>query len=181
ERFYIAPATHALRETGDKGPGEDPGLWDVHFAYSYGTQAALVAVDEATGEVEVLKVVAAHDAGRVINPQGVRGQLEGGIVMGVGYALSEGLVLDRGRILNDNLHKLRVPGIGATPQMETVIVEKPEPGGPFGAKGMGELAMNPTAPAIINAIRDAVGVDLDDLPADRARVAAAIKRAKQEG
>ncbi|MHB0886325.1 MAG: molybdopterin-dependent oxidoreductase [Bacillota bacterium] len=181
ERFYVAPATHALRETGDKGPGEDPGLWDVHFAYSYGTQAALVAVDEATGEVEVLKVVAAHDAGRVINPQGVRGQLEGGIVMGVGFALSEGLVLDRGRILNDNLHKLRVPGIGATPQMETVIVEKPEPGGPFGAKGMGELAMNPTAPAIINAIRDAVGVDLDDLPADRARVAAAIKRAKQEG
>ncbi len=181
ERFYVAPTTHALRETGDKAPGDDPGLWDVHFAYSYGTQAALVAVDEATGEVEVLKVVAAHDAGRIINPQGVRGQLEGGIVMGVGYALSEGLVLDRGRIVNDNLLKLRVPGVGVAPEMETEIIEKPEPGGPFGAKGMGELAMNPTAPAIINAIRDAVGVDIDDLPADRARVAAAIRRARQEG
>ena len=181
ESFYVAPTTHALRETADKAPGEDPRLWDVHFAYSYGTQAALVAVDEETGEVEVLKVVAAHDTGRVINPQGVRGQLEGGIVMGIGYALSEGLVLDDGRIVNDNLLKLRVPGVGATPEMESVFIEKPEPGGPFGAKGMGELAMNPTAPAIVNAIRDAVGVYVNDLPADRERIAAAIRRAAGRG
>lgn len=177
ECFYVAPTTYALRDTADKVPGEDPRLWDVHFAYSYGTQAALVAVDEETGEVEVLKVVAAHDAGRVINPQGVRGQLEGGIVMGIGYALSEGLVLENGRIVNNNLLKLRVPGVGLTPEMDSVIIEKPEPGGPFGAKGMGELAMNPTAPAIINAIRDAVGVYVNDLPADKGRVAAAMKRA----
>jgi len=136
-------------------------------------------VDEVTGEVEVLKVVAAHDAGRVINPQGVRGQLEGGIVMGIGYALSEGLVLENGRIVNDNLLKLRVPGVGLTPEMDPVIIEKLDPGGPFGAKGMGELAMNPTAPAIINAIRDAVGVYVNDLPADKERVAAAIRRAGQ--
>jgi aldehyde oxidoreductase len=181
ESFYVAPATYALRETADKAPGEDPNLWDVHFAYSYGTQAALVAVDEATGEVEVLKVVAAHDAGRVINPQGVRGQLEGGIVMGIGYALSEGLVLEGGRIVNDNLLKLRIPGVGLTPEMDPVIIEKLDPGGPFGAKGMGELAMNPTAPAIINAIRDAVGVYVNDLPADKGRVAAAIKRAARRG
>ncbi len=177
ERFYVAPATRPLRDTADKAPGEDPTLWDVHFAYSYGTQAVLVAVDEETGEVEVLKVVAAHDAGRVINPQGVRGQLEGGIVMGIGYALSEGLVLEDGRIVNDNLRKLRVPGVGVTPEMDALVIEKPEPGGPFGAKGLGELAMNPTAPAIINAIRDAVGVHLNDLPASKERVAAAIKRA----
>jgi len=181
ESFYVAPTTYALRETADKAPGEDPSLWDVHFAYCYGTQAALVAVDEATGEVEVLKVVAAHDAGRVINPQGVRGQLEGGIVMGIGYALSEGLVLEDGRIINDNLLKLRVPGIGLTPEMDPVIIEKLDPGGPFGAKGMGELAMNPTAPAIINAIRDAVGVYVNDLPADKGRVAAAIRRAARRG
>jgi aldehyde oxidoreductase len=177
ESFYVAPATHALRETADKVPGEDQSLWDVHFAYSYGAQAALVAVDEETGEVEVLKVVAAHDAGRVINPQGARGQLEGGIVMGIGYALSEGLVLEDGRIVNDNLLKLRIPGVGLTPEMDPVIIEKLDPGGPFGAKGMGELAMNPTAPAIINAIRDAVGVYVNDLPADKERVAAAIRRA----
>jgi len=181
ESFYVAPTTYALRETADKAPGEDPSLWDVHFAYCYGTQAALVAVDEATGEVEVLKVVAAHDAGRVINPQGVRGQLEGGIVMGIGYALSEGLVLEDGRIINDNLLKLRVPGIGLTPEMDPVIIEKLDPGGPFGAKGMGELAMNPTAPAIINAIRDAVGVYVNDLPADKGRVAEAIRRASGSG
>jgi CO/xanthine dehydrogenase Mo-binding subunit/aerobic-type carbon monoxide dehydrogenase small subunit (CoxS/CutS family) len=179
ESVYVAPTTYALRETADKAPGEDPSLWDVHFAYSFGTQAALVAVDEETGEVEVLKVVAAHDAGRVINPQGVRGQLEGGIVMGIGYALSEGLILENGRIVNDNLLKLRVPGVGLTPEMDPVIIEKLDPGGPFGAKGMGELAMNPTAPAIINAIRDAVGVYVNDLPADRGRVAAAIRRAAQ--
>ncbi len=172
ESFYVAPTTYALRETADKVPGEASGLWDVHFAYSYGTQAALVAVDEATGEVEVLKVVAAHDAGRVINPQGARGQLEGGIVMGIGYALSEGLVLEDGRIVNDNLSRLRVPGVGLVPAMDPVIIEKPDPGGPFGAKGMGELAMNPTAPAIINAIRDAVGVYVNDLPANPERVAA---------
>jgi len=181
ESFYVAPTTYALRETADKAPGEDPSLWDVHFAYSYGTQAALVAVDEVTGEVEVLKVVAAHDAGRVINPQGVRGQLEGGIVMGIGYALSEGLVLEDGRIVNDNLLKLRVPGVGLTPEMDPVIIEKLDPGGPFGAKGMGELAMNPTAPAIINAIRDAVGVYVNDLPADKGRVAGAIRWAARRG
>jgi aldehyde oxidoreductase len=181
ESFYVAPTTYALRETADKAPGEDPSLWDVHFAYSYGTQAALVAVDEETGEVEVLKVVAAHDAGRVINPQGVRGQLEGGIVMGIGYALSEGLVLEDGRIVNDNLLKLRVPGVGLTPEMDPVIIEKLDPGGPFGAKGMGELAMNPTAPAIVNAIRDAVGVYVNDLPADKGRVAEAIRRAGGSG
>jgi len=179
ESVYVAPTTYALRETADKVPGEDPSLWDVHFAYSFGTQAALVAVDEVTGEVEVLKVVAAHDAGRVINPQGVRGQLEGGIVMGIGYALSEGLVLENGRIVNDNLLKLRVPGVGLTPEMDPVIIEKLDPGGPFGAKGMGELAMNPTAPAIVNAIRDAVGVYVNDLPADKERVVAAIRRAGQ--
>ncbi len=177
ECFYIAPTTYALPETADKLPGQDPRLWDIHFAYSYGTQAALVAVDEETGEVEVLKVVAAHDAGRVVNPQGVRGQLEGGIVMGIGYALSEGLVLDSGRIINDNLLKLRVPGVGLTPEMDLTVIEKPEPGGPFGAKGMGELAMNPTAPAIINAIHDAVGVWVNDLPADKKRLAAATRRA----
>jgi len=181
ESVYVAPTTYALRETADKVPGEDPSLWDVHFAYSFGTQAALVAVDEETGEVEVLKVVAAHDAGRVINPQGVRGQLEGGIVMGIGYALSEGLVLENGRIVNDNLLKLRVPGVGLTPEMDPVIIEKLDPGGPFGAKGMGELAMNPTAPAVINAIRDAVGVYINDLPADKERVAAAIRRAARRG
>jgi len=181
ESVYVAPTTYALRETADKAPGEDPSLWDVHFAYSFGTQAALVAVNEETGEVEVLKVVAAHDAGRVINPQGVRGQLEGGIVMGIGYALSEGLVLENGRIVNDNLLKLRVPGVGLTPEMDPVIIEKLDPGGPFGAKGMGELAMNPTAPAVINAIRDAVGVYINDLPADKERVAAAIRRAGRSG
>ena len=77
--------------------------------------------------------------------------------------------------------KLRVPGVGLTPEMDPVIIEKLDPGGPFGAKGMGELAMNPTAPAIINAIRDAVGVYVNDLPADKGRVAAAIKQAARSG
>lgn len=175
EYFYVAPETNALRERADKTASDDPRLWDVHFAYSYATQAALVAVDESTGEVEVLKVAAAHDAGRVINPQGVQGQLEGGIVMGLGYALSEGLVLDHGRIINDNLAKLRVPAVDVTPAMDLAVVEKPDPGGPFGAKGMGELAMNPTAPAIVNAIHDAVGVWINDLPANKERVLTALK------
>ncbi len=180
ESFYVAPATHPLQPKADKPAGEDPKLWDVHFAYSYGTQAALVAVDKESGEVEVLKVVAAHDAGRVINSQGVRGQLEGGIVMGIGYALTEGVAVEEGRILSDNLHKLHLPGVGRTPEMDLRFVEKPEPEGPFGAKGMGELAMNPTAPAIINAIHDAVGVWVDDLPAEKGRVAAAMRRPRND-
>jgi CO/xanthine dehydrogenase Mo-binding subunit len=175
ESFYLAPTTYPLRETADQQPGDDPRLWDVHFAYCYGAQAAVVSVDVATGEVEVIEVVAAHDVGRAINPEGVRGQMEGGIMMGLGYALSEQVELDHGRIVSDNLQKLRVPRIGVTPAMDVVIIETPEPGGPFGAKGMGELATNPTAPAIINAIRDAVGSHIDDLPATREKVLAEIK------
>jgi aldehyde oxidoreductase len=181
ESFYVAPETFALREPADRDPVADARLWDVHFAYCFGTQAAAVAVDETSGEVTVLKVVAAHDAGRVIFDTGFRGQIEGGIVMGLGYALSEEVRLDRGRITNDNLLALGVPRFRDAPEMVVAAVESPDPGGPLGAKGVGELAINPTAPAIINAIHDAVGVWIDELPATPEKVRAALAAAAKGG
>lgn len=163
QHFYVAPNTKVLKDCSDN-PEYDPEEFRLHFAYCYGTQAAIVEVDENTGQVEVLKVIAAHDVGKAINPNAVEGQIEGGIIMGLGYALTEEFKMENGKVVTDNMRKLGLPGISRTPQMESILVEDYHPYGPFGAKGMGELPMNPTAPAIVNAIYDAVGIRFTSLP-----------------
>ncbi|MFA7671718.1 MAG: molybdopterin cofactor-binding domain-containing protein, partial [Sphaerochaetaceae bacterium] len=162
--IYTAPNTTPVSRYTD-----NPTLLDeefrLHFSYCFGTQAAIVAVNPTNGDVKVLKVIAAHDTGKVINLHGVEGQIEGGIVMGMGYALSEKYVMDATGVLTDTLRKIGVPTIDQTPEMETILIENEQPGGPFGAKGLGELSMIPTTPAIINGIYDALKIRINDLPA----------------
>ncbi len=130
----------------------------------YGTQAVQVEVDPETGLVKVLKVFAAHDVGFAINPANIRGQIEGGIVYGMGYGLSEELILHQGKVENPNFLDYKLPIIMNTPLIEYAIIEVPSRFGPYGAKGVGEPPSIPVAPAIANAIFDAVGVRIRDLP-----------------
>jgi len=145
-------------------------------AYSYATQMVEVEVDTETGEFEVLRVVAAHDVGRAINPLGVEGQIEGGVVMGLGYGTMEEIVLnEEGELLTPNFKTYLLPTSMDTPPITSIIVEEPEPSGPFGAKGTGEPPACPTAAALINAIYDAVGVNITSLPVTAEKVYKALK------
>ncbi|HHY38352.1 MAG TPA: molybdopterin-dependent oxidoreductase [Clostridia bacterium] len=135
-------------------------------AYPFAAQVAEVEVDMDTGQVKVLRVYAAHDLGKCINPLGATGQIEGGVAMGVGWALTENMIVQDGRIINPNFLDYRVPGIKDVPKVESFLVETNEPFGPFGAKGLGEPALNPTVPAILNAIYHATGVRITRLPVD---------------
>ena len=143
--------------------------------YVYATQIAEVEVDTETGWVDVLRVVAAHDCGRVINPMLVEGQIEGGVAMGIGYALTEEIVFRDGVQVNPNFTDYVMPTILDVPPIEVIMVEKHDPTGPFGAKGVGEPTLVPTAAAILNAIYDAVGVRLYSLPATPEKVLRALQ------
>jgi len=129
-----------------------------------------VEVDTESGAVRVLKVVAAHDVGRAINPRAVVGQLEGGVVMGMGFALGEELLLEEGHIRNADLRRYQVPRSVSMPEVIPILVEAPSSEGPFGAKGVGEITSIPTAPAITNAIYAAVGARITSLPATPEKV-----------
>jgi 4-hydroxybenzoyl-CoA reductase alpha subunit len=147
-------------------------------AWIFGAHVAEVEVDRETGQVHVLQVTAAHDVGRAVNPKNVEGQIEGGFAQGLGYALFEELVRDKGRVVNPNLVDYRLPTAMDMPKLTPIIVEEPEPTGPFGAKGVGEPGLVATAPAIANAIYNAVGVRLRELPMTSERVLAALQKAK---
>jgi len=150
---YTPPRTVPLGHAGD-----------MHFAYGYATQAVQVEVNVETGEARVLRVIAAHDVGRAINPLALEGQLQGGVLMGIGYALLENFVVEEGIVRTDSLAKYKIPDIRWTPEIETIIVEHPTAEGPYGAKGVGEIASIPTAPAITNAIYHAIGLRSFSLP-----------------
>ncbi len=166
---YEAPKTVPLGEAGD-----------MHFAFGYATQAALVEVDINTGQVKVLKVIAAHDVGRALNPLAVAGQIEGGVVMGLGIALQEEFVLEEGVPKSTSLARYKIPSIERTPEIVPIIVEDEASEGPYGAKGIGEIPSIPTAPAIINAIYNATGVRIYSLPATPKRVLAALEHGGAE-
>jgi xanthine dehydrogenase molybdenum-binding subunit len=151
--LYHAPETKPLGEGGD-----------MHFAFGFSAQAAQVAVDPDSGNVWVLRVVAAADGGRALNPQAFLGQVEGGIVMGIGTALSEEYVLEDGIPDTRRWKDYRIPLIGDMPAMDIHLAEHPTSAGPYGAKGVGELPSIPTAPAICNAIFNATGVRVYTLP-----------------
>lgn len=156
--------------------GHDPNEYKIHSAYCYATQGAIVEVDEETGDYRVLKIIAANDLGKAINPQLVKGQIEGGALMGFGYGVSEAYRQEQGMVVTNNLAKLGVPRITDAPDIEAIYVEEAIPDGPYGAKGMGELPVNPAAPAIVNAICDAVGVRVTSLPATKDKVAEALAK-----
>jgi len=160
----------------ETGQGEKP----VAF-WTFGVQAAEVEVDIETGEVKVLKVAAAYDAGKAINPDLICAQIEGGIVQGLGSALFEEMKIEKGKVLNPSFVDYKIPAIGDTPEMKISIVEVPEPTGPWGARGIAEPCMVPTAPAIANAVFDAIGCRINSLPITAEKVLKAIKsKNKQE-
>ena len=137
-----------------------------YATYAFACHLALVTVDVMTGEVSVEKIVAAHDVGKAIYPEGVKGQICGGVAMGVGFALMEEFTPGETESMKDYL----IPTCGDMPEVIPIIVESKEPTGPFGAKGVGEPALIPTAPAILNAITDALGERIYTLPANLERV-----------
>ncbi|MFQ5594461.1 MAG: molybdopterin-dependent oxidoreductase [Anaerolineae bacterium] len=153
---FQAPETQPLGTGGD-----------MHVAFSYGVQAAQVEVDLETGEVVVLRVVNAHDIGRVINMLGLLGQIRGGIIMGLGIALTERFPVENGIPFCNTFSKYKMPGIRHTPEIVTHLVEHEVSSGPYGAKGVGEIASIATTPAITNAIYNAAGIRVYDLPVDQ--------------
>src|SRR5205085_3653493 len=148
---------------------------DAYPVYSWGAEVAEVEVDMDTCEVIVTNITTAQDIGRAINPVLAAGQIEGGTLQAVGYGLLEELVWDNGRIVNNRLTNYIIPTSLDAPDMETIIVEKEYPGGPFGAKGVGELPMNGGAPAIAAAIFDATGAFVSEIPVTPERLQAALE------
>jgi aldehyde oxidoreductase len=163
---YFPPDTVDLIEAGEKSRYGQPDFKSrrTHWAYSYGAQLVWVQVDEKTGEVKVLKVIAVSDVGHALNRRAIEGQHEGGVVMGVGYALSEEFLVDKGFVITDTLGKCGLPFADEAPEIITHIVEVPHPWGPYGVKGLAEAPSLATAPAVANAIYHASGVRLFRLP-----------------
>ncbi len=164
EYTYIAPKTFALADVEGK-KSVSPEEYRNYPSYAYTCQVAALEVDPVDGKVRILKVIAAHDVGKAINPQKIEGQIEGSCHMAQGYALSESYPMEHGIPLVRTYQDLHIPSIMEAPPIQTLMVEKPEPGGPFGAKGISEVATVPLTPAILNAIYDAVGSRIYCLPA----------------
>lgn len=162
--------------------GLDPvtGEGTPYGTYAFATQVAEVEVDDETGEIRVLQIVAAHDVGTAINPMHCEGQIEGGSIMGLGYALMEEIVRDKGKVRTDSLNTYTMPTASDVPLIHSIVVEDPEATGPFGAKGLGEPALIPTAAAIANAVYNAVGVRVENLPISPEYLLRKIKEQKEQ-
>ena len=139
-----------------------------------------MAVDEETGRVEVLKLIACFDVGRAINPLSVEGQLEGGAIYGMGYGLTEEVILEKGITITPSFSEYLVPTSMDVPEVQTIILESGDGVGPFGAKGVGEPSVCSVAPAIANAVCDAIGVRIYDLPLTPEKIVRAIKEKRKE-
>jgi xanthine dehydrogenase molybdenum-binding subunit len=164
---YTAPKTQPLGTGGD-----------MHVAFSFATQAALVEVDLETGETHVLKVIAVNDVGKAFNPIGLQGQVEGGVMMGLGNCLTEEYIVEKGVPFTNVLARYKMPSIKHVPEIISVIIEEPAADGPYGAKGVGEISSIPTTPAICNAIYNACGVRVYTLPVDQDKLLLALKNGR---
>ena len=162
------PPTQPLDQNGQGTP---------YAVFGFGAHLAEIEVDTELGTVRVLKITAAHDVGRAINPTLIEGQIEGGVAQGLGMALMEEFFPGKG----ENLHDYLIPSAGDIPPVESILIEEPSPVGPYGAKGIGEQAVIPTAPAILNALHDAIGIRIRKIPATPDRVRAAILAAREKG
>ena len=145
------------------------------MTYAFGTTGVEVEVDKKTGQVKILKLVAAHDVGRAINPTLIKGQIYGAVYTGTGYALTEEIKTLKGKVMNPNFRDYNILTAKDTIPVEAVVVELGDADGPYGAKGIGEPGLVPTAPAIANAIYDAIGVRITELPITPERILDAIK------
>jgi CO/xanthine dehydrogenase Mo-binding subunit/aerobic-type carbon monoxide dehydrogenase small subunit (CoxS/CutS family) len=175
------PETRGFREHGGKSRYGDTDFTSrrTHWAYAYGAQVAWVRVAVKTGEVRVVKVLTVGDVGHVLNRRAVEGQQEGGVVMGVGYALTEQFKSELGKNITRTLRQCGIPTALEAPEIVTAAVEVPHPWGPLGVKGLAEAPSLATAPAVANAIYDAVGVRLKHLPMTPERVKTAIDQKKK--
>jgi len=152
---------------------------NMSMTYTFGVHGVKVRVDEETGKVEVLEYVAAHDVGQAINPLLLEGQVYGGVVMGLGYALSEEVMHVNGKNMNPNFRDYKLFTAKDAVKIIAPVIQTPDKDGPFGAKGIGEPGCVPTAPAIANAIYDAVGVRITTLPITPEKVLAALMEKKK--
>jgi CO/xanthine dehydrogenase Mo-binding subunit len=143
---------------------DENGQGDIHVTFAFVAERAVVEVDEELGLVRVVQLASAHDIGRLINPQGAEGQVEGGAAMGLGLALMEQIKTDRGQIANPSFADYLIPTILDVPPVVSEFVEVPEPGAPYGAKGVGELATIAATPAVVAALRAATGRTLNRVP-----------------
>jgi CO/xanthine dehydrogenase Mo-binding subunit len=165
EGYFKANTTAVNLETGEGNP---------YWPYTFSVNKAVVEVDDETGKVDVIEITACHDSGKIINPLLAEGQIQGGCAMGIGYGIMEEVIFDKGVIKNQNFNDYIIPTSKDIPNMKTLFVEEVEETGPYGAKGLGEPSMIATAPAITNAIYDAVGVRIYDLPASPEKVLKAL-------
>jgi CO/xanthine dehydrogenase Mo-binding subunit len=171
--WQVSPPTSFDGETGQG---------DAYMVYAWATNLVKVRVDKETGETSVLKVWSAHDVGKAINPASCEGQIEGGVLQGVGFALMEEMLVDPdGRILNTDLSTYIIPTAEDGPEIVSIIVEHPYPGGPHGAKGFAEQPLMGIAPAVANAVYDAVGVRINELPITPEKVWRALREKESQG
>ena len=157
-------------------PLDDNGQGKPYAVYGYGVQMAEIEVNKELGTIKIEKIIAVHDLGKVVNPLLAEGQIEGGVAQGLGLALMEEYIPDR----TENLHDYLIPTIGDMPEIESIFIEKTDPEGPMGAKGLGEHVLIPTTPAILNALRNCTGAIIKKLPALPHRVLEAISEAEIE-
>lgn len=167
EEEFIAQTTEMDKETGQGAP---------YWPYTFTACGVEVEVDTETGVVEVIDGVLAQDVGKALNPKLVEGQIEGGFAMGMGYGIFEDLNLKNGKMLNNSYTNYIIPTALDMPDIKSVIVEDPESTAPYGAKGIGEPVMIPVTPAILNAIYDAIGVRITEIPVTPAKILKALKK-----
>jgi carbon-monoxide dehydrogenase large subunit len=148
--------------------------------FTFGTQIAELEVDKETGQINILRITAVHDVGKAINPSTVKGQIFGGVVQGIGYALTESLCFDQGIPINDNLLDYKILGVEDIPEINALLVEEPDPEGPHGAKGIGEPPIVATAAAIVNAVENAAAVRIKKLPLTPEIILNALKENKKK-
>lgn len=153
---FFEPDTEMLNPKTSKGNFSE--------TYAFAAHGVEVEVDERTGEINIVKFVAAHDVGKAMNPLLLEGQIYGGVIQGIGFALYEQMILDKGRLLNPDFLDYKIPTIMDTPDIKIKLIEKTDPKGPFGAKGIGEIGLIPVSPAIANAVDNAINVRIRDLP-----------------
>jgi len=156
-------------------PLDENGQGEPYAAYGWGAHLAEIDVDIELGTIRVRDLVCAHDVGRAINPTLLEGQIEGGSAQGIGLALMEEFIPGR----TENLHDYLIPTVGDVPRVDSILIEDPDAHGPFGAKGIGEQVLIPTAPAILNALRDATGAVVRDMPATPDKVLRALQSARR--
>lgn len=174
EHDYYPPQTYKHKTDANHKEGEDLSTYDIHYSYCFASASVALEVDTESGDVNVLKVCAAQDVGKALHPKNVIGQIEGAVAMGIGMALTEEYLVDDQKVYTDTYRKLGILSSEDMPEIEAVYIEEEQLQGPYGAKGMGEVGLNPIAPAIANAISDACGIRLTSLPMKKEKILKAL-------